>query len=58
MKLLHFEKDIPRLTQNRFEDLRELHADNLIKLTRGLSRCRGILMSLKGLGENEATTTP
>jgi hypothetical protein len=57
-KLLHFEKDIPRLTQNRFEDLRELHADNLIKLTRGLSRCRGILMSLKVLGENESTAAP
>jgi hypothetical protein len=58
IKLTPFDKDIPRLTQNRFEDLRELHADNLVKLTRGSFRCRGILMSLKVLGESESTAEP
>jgi len=58
IKLTPFDKPIPMLTQNRFEDLRELHADNLNKLTRGLPRCRGILMSLKILGENESTAAP
>jgi hypothetical protein len=58
MKLIPFEKTIPKLTQNRFEDLRELHADNLIDLTRGVSRSRGILMSLKVLGESESTAAP
>ncbi|PMD27141.1 hypothetical protein NA56DRAFT_640889 [Hyaloscypha hepaticicola] len=57
-KLIHFETPIPILTQNRFEDLRELHADNLAKLTRGVSKCRGILMSLKVLGESEAAAAP
>ncbi|PQE19035.1 Ankyrin repeat domain-containing 52 protein [Rutstroemia sp. NJR-2017a WRK4] len=58
MKLIPFDKPIPRLTQNRFEDLRELHADSLNKLTRGLPRCRGILMSLKVLGQSESTAAP
>ena len=57
-KLLRFEKEIPKLTQNRFEDLRELHADSLVKLTRGVPRCRGILMSLKVLGETESSAAP
>jgi hypothetical protein len=57
-KLKPFDKPIPQLTQNRFEDLRELHADNLNKLTRGLPRCQGILMSLKVLGESEREAEP
>jgi hypothetical protein len=58
IKLISFDKQIPVLTQNRFEDLRELHADSLNNLTRGLPRCRGILMSLKVLGDNESTAAP
>lgn len=58
IKLMPFDKPIPIFTQNRFNDLRELHADNLNKLTRGLARCRGILMSLKVLGESETTAAP
>jgi hypothetical protein len=58
IKLMHFESPVSLLTQNRFEDLRELHADNLAKLTRGVSKCRGILMSLKVLGATEATAAP
>jgi hypothetical protein len=58
IKLMPFDKPIPILTQNRFKDLRELHADNLNRLTRGLAKCRGILMSLKVLGESETTAAP
>jgi hypothetical protein len=58
IKLRHFELPISLLTQNRFEDLRELHADNLARLTRGVSKCRGILMSLKVLGATEANAAP
>jgi len=58
IKLIPFDKPIPRLTQNRFEDLRELYADGLNKLTRGLPRCRGILMSLKVFSESESTVAP
>ncbi|KAE9377692.1 hypothetical protein N431DRAFT_478867 [Stipitochalara longipes BDJ] len=57
-KLTLFDIAIPKLTQNRFDDLRELHAENLTKLTRGVPRCRGILMSLKVLGESAATAAP
>jgi hypothetical protein len=58
IKLKPFDKEIPRLTQNRFNDLRELYADSLTKLTRGPSSCRGILMTLKVLGESESTAAP
>jgi len=57
-KLTHFEKEIPKLTQNRFEDLRELYADSLNNLTSGISKRRGILMTLKVLGESEETAEP
>jgi hypothetical protein len=58
IKLTPFDKPIPKLTQNRFEDLRELYADSLNELTRGVHPCRGILMSLKVLGESESTAAP
>lgn len=58
IKLMPFDKPIPILTWNRFKDLRELHADNINKLTKGLARCRGILMTLKVLGESEMTAAP
>jgi hypothetical protein len=58
VKLLPFDKPIPQLTQNRFQNLRELHSDNLIKLTRGLPRCQGIIMNLKVLGETESSAEP
>jgi hypothetical protein len=57
-KLTHFEKEIPKLTQNRFEDLRELYADSLNNLASGISKRRGILMTLKVLGESEETAEP
>jgi hypothetical protein len=57
-KLTHFEKEIPKLTQNRLEDLRELYADSLNNLASGLSKRRGILMTLKVLGESEDTAEP
>jgi hypothetical protein len=58
IKLMPFDKPIPILTQLRFDNLRELHADGLNKLTKGLVRCRGILMSLKVLGQSETTAVP
>jgi len=57
-KLMHFEKLIPKLTQNRFEDLRELYADSLNNLASGIPKRRGILMTLKVLGESEETAEP
>ncbi|KAH8659381.1 hypothetical protein BGZ60DRAFT_456975, partial [Tricladium varicosporioides] len=57
-KLMHFEKEIPKLTQNRSEDLRELYADSLNNLVSGISKSRGILMTLKVLGESEETAEP
>jgi hypothetical protein len=58
VKLKPFDKSIPKLSQIRFQDLRELYADDLNKLTRGLPRCQGILMSLTVLGESESTAKP
>jgi hypothetical protein len=57
-KLKPFNKPIPQLTQTRFEDLREPHANNLNKLTREFPRCQGMLMSLKVLGESEDKAEP
>jgi hypothetical protein len=57
--LKQFDKHIPKLTQDRFEDLREQFAESLNNLTRALPpKCRGILMSLKAMGESESTATP
>ncbi|KAH8797455.1 hypothetical protein F5882DRAFT_349369 [Hyaloscypha sp. PMI_1271] len=57
-KLQHFEISIPKLTQDRFADLRELYAETLNNLTWGVSRRRGILMTLKVLGVSLSTATP
>ncbi|KAE8443140.1 hypothetical protein EG329_002309 [Mollisiaceae sp. DMI_Dod_QoI] len=57
-KLTYFEKEIPKLTRNRFEDLRELYTDSLNNLASGISKRRGILMTLKVLGESEETAEP
>jgi len=57
-KLSPFEKEIPKSTQNRFEDLRELYADRLNSLGSGIAKRRGILMTLKVLGENEEKAEP
>jgi hypothetical protein len=57
-KLSPYEKEIPKLTRNRFEDLRELYADSLNDLASGIAKRRGILMTLKVLGESEETAEP
>ena len=58
IRLILFDKPITKPIQQRFEDLQELHADGLNRLTRGFPWYRGILMSLKMLGENESTAAP
>jgi hypothetical protein len=57
-ELRPYNKPIPQLTHERFSDLRELYADSLNEFTRNLPNCRGVLMSLQVLGENEATAEP
>jgi hypothetical protein len=55
--LFSFVKDIPDLSQKRFEDLRTQHSEALLLLTRSLGLC-DILMNLKVLGEKEESAAP
>ncbi|KAM0130966.1 hypothetical protein ACHAP3_007193 [Botrytis cinerea] len=57
-QLRAYKKPIPRLTKERFSDLREQYAESLNNFTRSLPSCSSVLMTLQVLGEDEESAQP
>ncbi|TEY68087.1 hypothetical protein BOTCAL_0123g00160 [Botryotinia calthae] len=57
-QLRTYNKSIPKLTKERFSDLREQYAESLNNFTRSLPSCSSVLMTLQVLGEDEESAEP